>query len=1442
MNSLLLPIIMWGSKPPTHKIQSITMTHEKSKIITGCSDGQLLIWDVNDDLSNLTPKSMLFGHSASIVSIVTLPNKRKRSKNIVSASSNGEICLWDLDDGRCIEETKVQGCPTTLQTLNLKKEEREESLVVCFGQFAEILILNPTTLNVMFPLVSRIYPDWIACCCTISTESDTSIIGITVSGTIKVWQIARNGTLPNAPVLEDESKQLRCTQALDIRYIQYAVNLLLVICAFEWQLYDASDFSLLCSIPSLSNAMLSGGDIIPSSDMIVIWDKNSIVYSFKMPFDPTDERLSRQELRNYTNLVPNMLYSFNIKEVHDLSLPPVIELFHFENQSLLISGNSQSRISAFKFDRKNLHCADSVSMVADNSLTDLWNSLTPKPSGVIDHIVGSDLNSTNVTTSLYLENLGQLACGRDDGTIIVVSAVKACRSHLLKHKNKRNTLSHRTLRGHQAAITCLLYPYQESNRYSPQILASGGADFTVILWEIITGAQLHTFTVHGGDITQLIVPPNECSLRVQQSICCVAADHSVSLLSIKERKCIMLASSHTATVTTIKWRPLDDFMLVVCFDGGVYVWQMETGHLDRHVSGLASLEILEVCDECRSDNVVHGTVNLSQAFKRHSLAVFKVAAQQGIKNIIDTIGDKIQEEDAETNVSASSCNNAMLIQPIRASASHDSDSHIVFFNTEVIIGTLLQEHAMRKKQLKSEKRTGTGGTSNPARKVLNAFIYQVRNQLLDSSDPSSALSSPREQNREPQRRSKKEKSPSIELDSIMHVAQLFLSCFHGWSLDEKLDEICREQLFMFEPIVPICFGLLSRDGHMALMLPSWGGSLQHNSHKDIMYKESQIHLSFGSKTNYGAANGQAYPNSKPSHHTHWEISKSITTQHLISVIAVSNTMMELSDIGFVKNSGVGGSNETDESLSENQIGNLGDSAQVKQGWSLISTLHCVLLPELLNSSAYRPPKLELLARRWQDRCLEVREAAQALMLAKLRQIGPEGRRSIVREWSRHMPDYVEQQHIGLIPNSRTDTDNGHPGVSGPSTPADDTGDTSSIASAELATEATGHRNGQVQKFSYETRRRQATAVIILGVIGAEFGQEMDPPHSNTPSPIKAMAKMDVPEGFGISNYSLARHTCKALVYLLLHPTSPRLPAHAPIRRAAIDLLGRGFTVWEPYIEVSAVLLGLLELCIDYDIHIASIQSGLPLSAKADSCRSSHHALCLIAAARPLTFITTIAREVARHNAAALNPQHQALLATSILVRSKNEVLRIIELLAEKMMCDVMDLLIEVVDIILFCIDTTSLRTSNSLIEAVPALSRFHTVSYDPRSRRIAVGTRSGSIYMYDLRTNKHTRISKNPNAITTLAFSPEGKYLSVYSIRDNILSFWMTSSSLFGMIQSQVKCVKTIRPLPSNVCQRLVTSPDHTREFYKNSIRLSWSNSRITVLTLPDRSEYRCHV
>ena len=77
-----------------------------------------------------------------------------------------------------------------------------------------------------------------------------------------------------------------------------------------------------------------------------------------------------------------------------------------------------------------------------------------------------------------------------------------------------DTLPHQILKGHNGRVNALLYPYNDSQRYEPNLLMSGGVDFTVILWDIFSGSKLHTFCVHGGEITQLLVPPDSCNVSI----------------------------------------------------------------------------------------------------------------------------------------------------------------------------------------------------------------------------------------------------------------------------------------------------------------------------------------------------------------------------------------------------------------------------------------------------------------------------------------------------------------------------------------------------------------------------------------------------------------------------------------------------------------------------------------------------------------------------------------------------------------------------------------------------------------------------------------------------------------------------------------------------------------------------------------------------------------
>ena len=78
--------------------------------------------------------------------------------------------------------------------------------------------------------------------------------------------------------------------------------------------------------------------------------------------------------------------------------------------------------------------------------------------------------------------------------------------------------THRVLLGHRGRVTCLLYPHEEYPRYDREFLVSGGADFSVKLWDIFTGDLLYTFSTHGGEVLRLSCTPPDCSVSVLQKL------------------------------------------------------------------------------------------------------------------------------------------------------------------------------------------------------------------------------------------------------------------------------------------------------------------------------------------------------------------------------------------------------------------------------------------------------------------------------------------------------------------------------------------------------------------------------------------------------------------------------------------------------------------------------------------------------------------------------------------------------------------------------------------------------------------------------------------------------------------------------------------------------------------------------------------------------------
>ncbi|XP_015596599.1 WD repeat-containing protein 7 isoform X10 [Cephus cinctus] len=1410
--SLVVPIVLWGRIAPTHCISCVYLSRDQKTLVTGCYDGQICLWQVDPETLKMTPRCLLVGHTAPIMCL-SRASVIMEQNYIVSSSESGEMCTWDLVDGKCREAVKLNNIHT--QMLPYVSAGGENVRLFCSGYYPEVLVMDPFSLEVLFTLSSRVNPDWISALHVLRpakrkgrfyVHTNDVVLALTTTGTVKVWTLLGHENRNSEPLYEHESKQIRCLNALAMTCCPYNQRTVLIVCSKYWQIFDAGDFSVLCSVTAPCGERWMAGDFL-TADRVIVWSDEGHGYLYKLPAKTLVHLESKLKGKALSSSVadnkefhtaaadsdqPYLYCTLTQPGDKPLSCPPAMRLVTVQRQGktlkYLLRGDSEGVVLLWTVPDAGIQQPSQTNQndgpvrlppTVKTSLTEAWEAMKPSPVGILDQLDTDESHRIKLTSSIYLPQQSRLVVGREDGSIIIVPATQTVMLQLLhgNHQQYDDWPPHQVLLGHSGRVNCLLYPHGAAPRYDRTHLVSGSVDFAVCLWDLYAGTLIHRFCVHAGEITQLLVPPDNCSPRIQKCVCSVASDHSVTLLSLAERKCVVLASRHLFPVVTIKWRPLDDFMIVGCSDGAVYVWQMETGHLDRVLHGIIAEEVLYACDEntiaTAGGSAAGGELGLAnpavhffRGLRHRNLSAIRHATQRGLHQLQQLHGGHGSEHGNQIKAKGA----PLMIQGFRSNPK-DPESHILFFDIEALIGD------------------GWSNNDTP------------RNSLKRNG----AFSEP---------------------NATMEVAQLLLSLLHGWGMDPDLDRVCEGKLGLLRPMVPVSFGVLSKGGYMSLLLPTWQIQLQPAGEPATQLEQRLPVELVRQERLTRAFTARA----------HWELSTTLTSNHLLAVVALANTLMSMNNATFVPeqernrkmhrpgNRAAVSWNKAEE---ENEEIYTVQQAQIKQGWSLLATLHCVLLPDKVaaqgGSKTFKRPQVEMMARRWQHQCLEVREAAQALLLAELGRMGPKGRKALVDSWSQYLPMYSTLEPIAPQPQNQSPPP-GSPVPPGEAQPEEEDEE------EELAEDIpTARKPSSVA----ELKRKQTTAVVLLGVIGAEFGQDVATVNQRRENDQRR--KSSVVEGFGIGNNNLARHTSMALTHLLQAPHCTKLPMHSALRRAAIDLIGRGFTVWEPYLDVSKVLLGLLEMCCDADKLVPSMTYGLPLTPQADTCRTARHALTLIATARPAAFITTMAREVARFNTLQQNAQTLNVnLGASVLARAKPEILRIVEQLIDKMQSEMSDLLVEVMDIILHCLDPGHLKTK-PLNEVFPAVCRFNQVSHCPATRRIAVGGRGGQLALYELRANvKCQTVAAHQAPVTALAFSPEGKFLVSYSCSENKLCFWQqTSSGMFGLGNSQTRCVKSYSTAPIN---------DVTRLNPMRLARLIWINNRTVTLMLADGSETRFNV
>lgn len=76
-------------------------------------------------------------------------------------------------------------------------------------------------------------------------RKDDVVLALTTTGTVKVWTLLGHENKHSEPIYENESKQIRCLNAISMNCCAYNQRTVLIVCAKYWQIYDAGEIILL---------------------------------------------------------------------------------------------------------------------------------------------------------------------------------------------------------------------------------------------------------------------------------------------------------------------------------------------------------------------------------------------------------------------------------------------------------------------------------------------------------------------------------------------------------------------------------------------------------------------------------------------------------------------------------------------------------------------------------------------------------------------------------------------------------------------------------------------------------------------------------------------------------------------------------------------------------------------------------------------------------------------------------------------------------------------------------------------------------------------------------------------------------------------------------------------------------------------------------------------
>ncbi|KAI8602949.1 WD40-repeat-containing domain protein [Dissophora ornata] len=598
--SLSIPIAFWTKGISIATISS-TLTCA-DYVVAGLEDG--LIWVLKARVSPsggssagtstldevaLEPSSLLIGHNSRVTALEAMlvegDTKLTCEWILVSASEDGEVKKWNLADGRCLQSNPGAfiGVPEYLGVFStVEKSGSGPKFIVCSGTSNEACILDSTSLEIVRVWGGHL--DWVYCASLPASDQHQSrILSVSTDCKLSMWIFDTSSlTIVKSKVYDI------CTNTHDsivaLRACRYDASWVALVTRSCAQIVCIQPQKKACyMIPCPENESLAGADFI-STDKVILWTQSGriLVYSVTelqlrgghATAEGNSELTAESSYNRAT--VSSTPAIVNEWKLHLGYLPSVL-LFKSNGQSYLLNlRNSGEELlySSIKVRDTNTVPQESKGVVHEVPIQ--WNSNKENafPPSIVSYSVM--LNDTSVA----------LGCNSGDVWVTSIDEAQSALASGFKSEPSKET---RILKGHVGPITSI---FTSDDLMLRSFLLTGGEDCSARIWNIESGTEVACFNNHSRPVAHFLQAPEDVNSRMRRSVISIAEDHSVAVISIEEMNCIYLFGGYEHALLSIQWRPPEDYIVLWHADETAFVWQMQTGHLDRIIKGESAREIM----------------------------------------------------------------------------------------------------------------------------------------------------------------------------------------------------------------------------------------------------------------------------------------------------------------------------------------------------------------------------------------------------------------------------------------------------------------------------------------------------------------------------------------------------------------------------------------------------------------------------------------------------------------------------------------------------------------------------------------------------------------------------------------------------------------------------------------------------------------------------------